>query len=97
MSKLAVLSCGLPPESRTMRRVSGEKLTTDQMLLASIADRLSMLLWMQTKDGHKGINRPKLILSELNKQEEEKPLAFESGAAFLAAREEIIRRSTNAQ
>lgn len=91
MSKLAALSCGLPPESRTMRRVFDNKMTTDQMLLASICDRLSILCWMKTKDGRRGVNKPKMIVSELTREQEEKPQAFRDGAAFIAAREAIIR------
>lgn len=89
--KLAALSCGLPPESRTMRRVLGMKMTKEEMLLASICDRLSILCWMQTRDGHRGVNRPKQILQELTKEQEEKPQAFESGEAFMAAREAILK------
>lgn len=90
MRKLAVLSSGLPRDSRSMRNITGEKLTTDQMLLAAICDRLSVIAWQNTKDGRKGRNYPKSILSELMKEPEEKPMAFKDGAAFMAAREKLL-------
>lgn len=96
VSQLAVLSFGLPRDSRVMRRVSGLPVTYDQLLLSSIVDHLALLVWLQTEDGVKGRNRPKSILSELLSTEEtEKPKAYESGEAFLAAREAIIRRDVD--
>lgn len=87
--KLAALSYGLPPQSRTMRRVTGNKLTLMETLAAAMCDRLSLLVWANTKDAQKGINRPKSILSELT-NEEEKPLTYKDGAAFMAARNAIL-------
>lgn len=89
MRKLAALSCGLPPDSRTMRRVSGQKLTVEETLLTACVDRLTMLVWMNSEDGRRNRNRPKSILSEL-KEEKEKPMAYKDGAAFIAAREAIL-------
>lgn len=86
---LAALSCGLPASSRTMRKAAGIKLTVEEMLLATIADRLGVLVWMKTKDAQRGKNRPKSILSELM-TEKEKPMAFKTSAEFLAAREAIL-------
>lgn len=74
-----------------MRLVSGTKLNPEILLLAAIADRLGLLAWMQTKDGHKGRNRPKSILSGLlNPEEAEKPLVFDDPAAFEAARKRLL-------
>lgn len=87
--KLAALSCGLPPDSRTMRRISGQKLTTAETLIAAAVDELAMLVWMNSEDGRRNRNRPKGILSEL-KQEKDKPMAFTDGAAFMAARNAIL-------
>lgn len=91
VSTLAALAAGLPAESRVMRKVSGSKLTPEQTLLAAIADRLGLLVWMQTKDGHKGRNRPKSILSELTRDETEAPESFASPADFEAERERLLR------
>lgn len=91
VEKLAVLVSGLPPESRLMRLVSGTKISPEILLLAAITDRLGILAWMQTKDGHKGRNRPKSILSGLMEPEtHEKPLSFSSPAEFEAARMRLL-------
>lgn len=87
----ATLACGLPGESRTMRAMSTTQLTTSETLLAATVDRLSMLVWMNSKDGQRNTNRPKSILSEIkNKDKTEKPLAFASAEAFEAARKSIL-------
>lgn len=61
----ATLAGGLPAGSRTAREMSGTRRIPEDFLLAAIADRLGLLVWMQTKDGHKGRNRPRGILDEL--------------------------------
>lgn len=88
---LAALACGLPEDSRVMRKLSGAKTTPLLTLLAAIADRLGLLVWFQTKDGQKGRNRPKSILSELMKETEEKPQSFETPEDFEAERARILR------
>lgn len=54
----------LPDNSRVkmMEQESGGVWTFDRMLAATCADALNLLVWMQTKDGRKGRNRPKSIL-----------------------------------
>lgn len=94
MRKLAALSCGLPSSSRTMRRVSGQKMSAEETLLAACVDRLSLLVWMNSDDGRKNRNRPKSILSELT-EEKEKPNAYKDGAAFMAARNAILGGENN--
>ena len=42
------------------------------MLLAIVADRLGVLIWQQTKDGHKGRNHPKSIFKDLTEEKKEK-------------------------
>ena len=39
-------------------------------------DRLSTLVWFQTKDGVKGRNRPKSIVESMTRKEEEKEQVF---------------------
>lgn len=88
---LAALACGLPEDSRVIRKLTGAKTTPTLTLLAAIADRLGLLVWLQTKDGQKGRNRPKSILSELMKETEEKPQSFETPEDFEAERARILR------
>ena len=63
------------------------------MLLAGISDRIGQLVWMNSEDGRKNINRPDSILDILlgkEKKEERKIRSFDSGAEFEAARLRII-------
>lgn len=87
---LAALSLGLPAESRTMRRLSGQQLTTQEMLLATIADGVNLLVWMQTEDARHGSNRPRSILSELTRPDDDRPATYSSGEEFLSAYQKIV-------
>lgn len=89
-STVALFSCGLSEESRIKRKLSGTKASTEEMLLAIIADRLGTLVWFSSEDGAKRRNRPKSILFELIGEEEKKEvLAFDSAIDFEAAWSEI--------
>ena len=88
---LATLSCGLPQNSRTMMRMTGQKVPTEIMLLATIADRLGLLLWQNTADGRKGTNRPISILSGLTEEKKENNITkFDSGADFEKKRAQLL-------
>ena len=58
-------SCGLRPDSRIGMRISDSKLTTDQTLLALVADNTRAIAWLNSSDGAKGINRPKSLVEAL--------------------------------
>lgn len=58
---LAVLAFGLRADSRIMQRLNKQEFATETMLLATIADRLGLLVWHQTRDGQRGVNRPQSI------------------------------------
>lgn len=94
MEYIATLVCGLPEESRVVRKLTGRNYTTEQMLLASAVDRLSLLWWAQTKDGHKNRNRPKLIVEMMQKKEPEIK-SFDSAEDFEAERKRIIGEIKN--
>ena len=66
--KAAVLAGGLfssERNGRIKRRYGGRHATPEQLLLAGMADRLSVLVWQNTKDGARNRNRPESILAEL--------------------------------
>lgn len=65
VSLLATLAVGLRENSRIKMRISGEKLPKNELFLAAIVDRLSLLVWAKTQDGQKGINRPASVLDLL--------------------------------
>lgn len=90
---VATLSVGLRENSRIKMKLSGVKITTDTMLLASAVDRLSLLVWAKTEDGQNNVNRPKSILTILTGNEEESDVvAFETVEEFETERERIIRQ-----
>lgn len=89
--KLATLALGLSKDSRVMMVMAGVKLTTTETLLCHVIDRLSLLAWLQTKDGATGRNRPKSILEELTKEKAVKDYeTFTSINDFEAARRRIL-------
>lgn len=65
---VAVLVSGLPEESRVVRKMAKNRLTLKEALLAVACDRLSLLVWMKTKDGQKNRRRPKSLFEELTKE-----------------------------
>lgn len=90
---LAVLAFGLPPDSRIKILFSGSDVSPQLLLTAIIADKLSTLIWMQTKDGKKGVNRPVSIVEAISKARAGKKsevVSFKTGDAFLAARNRLI-------
>ena len=93
----AVLAGGLltsPVNGRIKRKITGQRFGADTQLLAAIADRLSTLVWFQTKDGQKNRNRPESILAKLiDEREHDDAQAFASAEEFEAERER--RRAEN--
>lgn len=91
---VAVFSLGLRENSRIKMKLSGSKISLEQSLLASIADRLGILIWQKTKDGSKGNNVPKSILATLNgevkEEEESEARLFISGEEFLKERAKLL-------
>lgn len=96
---VAVFSLGLRENSRIKMKLSGSKISLEQSLLASVADRLGILIWQKTKDGAKGNNVPKSILATLNgevkEEEESEARLFISGEEFLKERERLLRKEDN--
>lgn len=89
----AVLACGLAPDSRIKMAISGARATQEQILLAAMIDRLSLLLWMNTADAVKGSNRPACLVSLLTGESSavvSDVAGFDDGAAFEAERQRMI-------
>ena len=90
--KVAVFVCSLRSDSRIMMKISESKLPLDTLLLAGVADRLSIMLWQNTKDGQKGKNQPVSIVDQLTKQQiEREEVSFESGKDFETEKARILR------
>lgn len=85
----AVFACGLPSDSRIMRKLAGVELTSEIFLLASIADRLGAISWQIA--GDKRAERPRSILQTLLGGDAEAPRRYTSSADFDAAWSAINR------
>ena len=84
--KVAVLASGLRDDSRIKMKASGVNAPPEILLMAQAVDSLNLLVWMQTKDGHKNRNRPESVLERIVKGGDGKKhyqgFAFETSEAF---------------
>ncbi len=95
---VAILACGLRENSRIKMKLAGVKVAPDILLLAHAVDRLSVLVWQRTKDGHKGRKKPVSFVEELTgKSKTEKKTitvsAFDTPEEFERTRRAIIEKA----
>ncbi|EME8143283.1 DUF5361 domain-containing protein [Enterococcus faecium] len=92
VSTVAVFSCGLKPDSRIHMKLNNQQVPLDTLLLASISDKLGLLIWFKTKDGQKGVNRPASISDSLTNstKQEKNEIVFNSGEEFERVRKRLI-------
>lgn len=89
---VAVFSVGLRENARIKMAMSGQKVSLETLLLASVADRVGILAWQNTEDGHKGRNAPKEFVSILTEEPKEREESvFKSGEDFENARARILK------
>lgn len=98
LNEVAVFAYGLRDDSRIKQIMSDQIVSLEITLLANIVDRLSISLWLQTKDGQKGVNRPTSIaemLTKNNKEERDERdyLVFESGEDFENYRKALLAKT----
>ena len=98
LNQVAVFAYGLRDDSRIKQMISDQIVPLETTLLASIVDRLSLSLWLQTKDGQKGVNRPMSIAAMLTKNNKEESderdyLVFESGEDFENYRKALLAKT----
>lgn len=92
LSRVAIFAVGLKGNSRIKMKMSGLKCPLDTLLLASVVDRLSVLVWQRTKDGADGRNRPESMLSRLLGTEDNRETeVFSTPEEFERRREEILK------
>lgn len=91
-SMLATLAVGLRENSRIKMKIIGEKIDINTQLLAAIVDRLSILIWQKTEDGHKGRNKPVSILESFNAKPKDN-FGFDSVDEFEKERKRILCQS----
>lgn len=91
---LATLLFGLREDSRLKMEINGAKVPPYINILAGIYDRIGLLIWQNTEDGHKNRNRPQSLLELLNAAEEKNSItAFNSGEEFDKAYAELTGRA----
>lgn len=98
LNQVAVFAYGLRDDSRIKQIMSDQIVPLETTLLASIVDRLSLSLWLQTKDGQKGVNRPASIADQLIKRDKSENdgkdyLVFESGEDFENYRKALLAKT----
>ena len=98
LNQVAVFAYGLRDDSRIKQIMSDQIVSLEITLLANIVDRLSISLWLQTKDGQKGVNRPTSIAELLKKNHKEESderdyLVFESGEDFENYRKALLAKT----
>ena len=87
---IATLVSQLPVDSRLMMHYSKVPITLNQILMANMIDNLQVLVWQNTKNGHKGRNKPQSLLDTLlNKDKKRKSdnskenlMAFDTPEAY---------------
>lgn len=89
---LAALACGLGPDSRIKKKMSGTEADSQTLLLATIADRLGWLVWASSEDGRENRNQPQSIVNVLlGKETADAPArAFATPEEFERERRRII-------
>lgn len=89
---LATLAAGLREDSRARLALCGAKAPQQTLLLAAAVDRLSLLVWAQSKDARRGRGRPASVLGALLGEEpKQEAAAFATAEEFEAARAAILR------
>ena len=66
----AILAIGLSDSSRIKKKITGRQSSFEEMILAAIFDKVSLILWSKTKDGQRNMNRPKSLFESLEKPKE---------------------------
>ena len=93
VSLLVTLFSGLGEGSRVKKRLNGERVPLRTLLLAAMVDRLSVLLYANTKDAKSGTNQPRSLVAILTGEDTETNAgteAYASGDDFEAARRAIL-------
>lgn len=92
LQTMAILACGLPPESRTIRQISGQKYSAEMIVQMGILDTLRSIenVYINVHSKRK-IPKPKSIFEILNGNDEKEIRVFRSGEEFERERERLIR------
>lgn len=96
LSKVALFSVNLRENSRIKLKMNNTNYSLETVLLSSIVDRLSYLVWAKTEDGRKGRNKPISITSKLLNinvnAEDNEIIAFNTGEDFEIMKKKILKK-----
>lgn len=98
LRQAAVLAAGLREDSRIRMKMSGAKADPETMLLASITDRLGLLVWQNTEEARHGRGCPPSVFNLLLGIEsgQSSPVAnYATPQEYEAARARILGGETN--
>lgn len=92
VQKAAILAAGLRADSRIKMFLNGDKTDEKTLLLGCIVDALNTLVWFQSEDGAKNINRPASVVKEILgiKEPEGEIVGFDSAEEFERVRKRIL-------
>ena len=91
LSMVATFCYGLGHNSRIKRKLTETEYTVEELMLMHIADALNILIWQNTADAQKGINRPKTFIEILNGNKEENNVqGFNSIEEFELTRKALL-------
>ena len=91
----AILACGLPSDSRTIREMSGSKHDPERIYKYALIDAVRSVEWaiIQAHSGKKKVKRPESMLQKylgLDKDQKQEVQGFDSPEEYEAARARII-------
>lgn len=88
---LATLVAGLRADSRTKMEINGAKAPTNTLIMALIFDKLNQWVWLNSKEGRKGVNPPPSLVEKLTSEPKQPKIqSYDSGDDFDAAYQRII-------
>ena len=94
VQQAAILACGLPADSRTLRHLTGQKMPLDTYLYAAILDSLQNLTYLYLKRNYKGKHKkPESLVKKLSgaDQSDGDIRAFNSAEDFEQTRQKLLR------
>lgn len=93
----AIFACGLRDSSRIKKRLADVNISTEELLLAGMFDRLNWLVWSKTRDGQQGIGAPVSMTSLfLRRQQDREVECFNTSGEYETRRRELIKGENNA-
>lgn len=98
ISLAATLAAGLRDDSRSKLALIGRQTSLKMQLVAGIYDKLAYLAWTKTKQAQKGQGCPDPIapvLLGVQKNEDKKPVGFDSPESFERTRQKLLGRIEN--